>query len=86
MNITQIFCIWHLLHGYGYKQFSFELSLLMKAVTDTDLQVTKNILTQHFITISSNLEKFQKLNKALSKIGLEFKDNHIIENNSQLFK
>jgi hypothetical protein len=85
MNITQIFCIWHLLHRHGYKQFSFELSLLMKAVTDTDLQVTKNILTQNFITISSNPVKLEKLNKSLIKIGLEFKDNELTEKNPKLF-
>jgi hypothetical protein len=36
-NLKNYFCIWHLLHGFGYKQVTFEISLLVKASSQKEL-------------------------------------------------
>jgi hypothetical protein len=37
-NITNFFCQWLLLHGLGYKPFTFEVGLLIKAWTQTQFE------------------------------------------------
>jgi hypothetical protein len=84
-QISQYFCQWHLLHKMGLKQFTFDVSLIIKASTEKELTKVKSILENVWSNICTDEAKFQKLNKNLKKIGLTFSENKITEINVPLW-
>jgi hypothetical protein len=85
-NIQNFFCQWHLLHGLGYKPFTFEVGLLIKAVTQSEFNYICELLEPSLSQAFEDSSLATQLIKTLSKIGLSFQNNKIIITDSNVFE
>ena len=83
--INQIYCLRHLLNSLKYKEFSYQVGLLVKCASVSDFEMCKSTLEEEFSEINDQT-KLAALNKTLGKVGLIFSENKITEIDSELWK
>ena len=75
-NMTHLSCLRHLLVSIKYTEFSFFVGLLIRAVSDDDLERAKRFTVENASKITDE-RRLKQLQRVLQKIGIIYRDNEL---------